>query len=659
MHRAEVHDRHAPQRGGGTGGDEGREDSIHHGSELEPERLQPGDETGPRARGGRDQVDRLQHRLAPDDEISGRRHEGAEGARRSLEHRARRRRPAPGYRREDDPRRRRNDEQHHLQEHQHRQGARHVSRPRPRAEAPQELQEQHGVRRAAHQRAVPHRHVPDDHGARRRERRAARGERQPGERRADILHAAARLDRGAGDEPERQRFRQRPRPAVPDGIQRRVEAAHRPRDGGVGRVSSSLAIEPELDEAPSEEPRRAGWLDFKALPMPHRLDEKWRFSPVKDLDLSVYNRALPVPPAVREGLIGRCSGLAESAGRMVFANDHLVEREVYSKELARKGVIWAPIEKAAVEHEEIFRRHFMTQEVVLGSKKFAALHKAMVKSGVFLYVPRGVEVELPIEVFHWLHGAGASSFPHTLLVAEEMSKVTLIDYFESADADAPGFACGVNDLHLGPGANLTYVSVQNWSRKALSFQINSTVVSRDASALSMNLNLGAAVARAESVSRLVGTGGRSDMLAVTVASGAQQFDQRTLQDHQQPNTTSDLLYKNVLSDKARTIFSGLIRVEPHAHRTDAYQKVRNLLLSDDAEANSMPGLEILADEVRCSHGATSGQIDEEELFYLLSRGIPPPAAKKLVTAGFLNEVVERLPSRAVKDKLRGLIEARQ
>src|SRR5205823_11898057 len=131
-------------------------------------------------------------------------------------------------------------------------------------------------------------------------------------------------------------------------------------------------------------------------------------------------------------------------------------------------------------------------------------------------------------------------------------------------------------------------------------------------------------------SRLIGQGGRSDMLAVSVAEGEQEFDQRTLQDHQQPDTASDLLYKNSLDDKARTIFASLIRVEPHAHRTDAYQKVRNLLLSDDAEANSMPGLEIMADEVRCTHGATSGQSEEEELFYMLSRGIPRDKAQQVV-----------------------------
>jgi Fe-S cluster assembly protein SufD len=188
--------------------------------------------------------------------------------------------------------------------------------------------------------------------------------------------------------------------------------------------------------------------------------------------------------------------------------------------------------------------------------------------------------------------------------------------------------------------------------------MNSTTVDHDASAMSLNLHLGSRYSRFESLSRLVGEGGRSDLLAVSVARNQQEFDARTLQDHISPRTASDLLYKNALDDHARSIFGGLIRVEPHAHFADAYQKVRNLLLSDDAEANSMPGLEILADNVRCTHGATSGQIEKDELFYLRSRGIPVPVAQRLIVAGFLNEVIQRLDHAPIADHLRGLIEAR-
>jgi Fe-S cluster assembly protein SufD len=320
-------------------------------------------------------------------------------------------------------------------------------------------------------------------------------------------------------------------------------------------------------------------------------------------------------------------------------------------------VIWLPLEQAAAEHPELFRKHFMREEAILGGRKFAALHASQVRAGTFLYVPRGVEIDLPVESFHWLHGAGGSCFPHTLIIAEEMAKVTVVDHFESADENAPGLACGVNDLWLGAGANLTYVCTQNWSRQALAFQMNSTVVGRDASAKALNLNLGSVYARSESISHLRGPGGRSDMLAVSVADGAQEFDQRTFQIHEQPNTASDLLYKNSLDGRARTIFSGLIRVDPGAHKTDAYQKVRNLLLSDEAEANSAPGLEIEADDVRCTHGATSGQVEQEELFYLLSRGITRQAAQKLIVFGFLNEVFERLPEH-LQEHLRAALEAK-
>jgi Fe-S cluster assembly protein SufD len=280
----------------------------------------------------------------------------------------------------------------------------------------------------------------------------------------------------------------------------------------------------------------------------------------------------------------------------------------------------------------------------------------MVSNGTFLFVPRGVEIEQPIEIFHWLRHDNMSIFPHLLLVTDELAKVTVIEHFRSCDRNAPGFACAVNDLIAGPGARVTYVCAQEWADNVVALQLNSTTVDHDASALSLNLNVGARYARFEGLSRLVGEGARSDMLAVSVATNEQEFDSRTLQDHISPHTASDLLYKNALDDRARTTFGGLIRVEPHAHFTDAYQKVRNLLLSDDAEANSMPGLEILADNVRCTHGATSGQIDEDELFYLRTRGIPVRVAQHLIVTGFLNEVVQRLDQPAISAHLRRLIE---
>jgi Fe-S cluster assembly protein SufD len=402
--------------------------------------------------------------------------------------------------------------------------------------------------------------------------------------------------------------------------------------------------------------QRAAWQQFESLPKPTRKDQAWRFSNVGLLDLAPFKISGALSEDDRKNVLKYSRGLEQHAGRMVFANDQLIERDVVSENLKKRGVIFQPLERAIVEHADLFRKYFMSTEATLGSAKFAALHRALVSSGTFLFVPRGVEIEQPIEIFHWLRHDNMSIFPHLLLVTDELAKVTVIEHFRSCNRTAPGFACGVNDLIAGPGAKVTYICAQNWGENVVALQMNSTTVDHDASAMSLNLHLGSRYSRFESLSRLVGEGGRSDLLAVAVAKHQQEFDARTLQDHVSPHTASDLLYKNALDDRARTIFGGLIRVEPHAHFTDAYQKVRNLLLSDDSEANSMPGLEILADNVRCTHGATSGQIDEDELFYLRTRGIPTKVAQRLLVTGFLDEVIQRLDHPTIAEHLQRLIE---
>jgi Fe-S cluster assembly protein SufD len=404
------------------------------------------------------------------------------------------------------------------------------------------------------------------------------------------------------------------------------------------------------------EQQQSAWKQFESLPSPTRKDQLWRFSNVDLLDLSAFRIGGELSDEQRVAILEQSRGLDEMAARLVFAGDKLVHRDVISEQLKKRGVIFQPLERAMVEHADLFRKHFMSQPAVLGSAKFAALHRALVSSGTFLYLPRGVEIEAPIEIFHWLHDENASVFPHLLLVADELASVTVVEHFRSLDRDLSGFACGVNDLIAGPGSKVTYVCAQTWGENVRALQMNTTTVDHDASAMSLNLHLGARYSRFESLSRLIGEGGRSDLLAVSVADGDQEFDARTLQDHVSPHTASDLLYKNALDDRARCTFGGLIRVEPLAHFTDAYQKVRNLLLSDDAEANSMPGLEILADNVRCTHGATSGQVEKDELFYLRTRGIPVSVAQRLIVTGFLNEVIQRLDQPAVVAHLHRLVE---
>jgi len=390
--------------------------------------------------------------------------------------------------------------------------------------------------------------------------------------------------------------------------------------------------------------KRAAYEKFASLPLPKRTDEPWRFSNIASLTLDGFNVASAPAGAALASPFGPAA--------LSFINNAPASSAAPS---LPKGVIVSSLSAALKSHADLLKAHFMAQPQKLGSEKFAALHSAFVGDGAFIYVPKGVELEAPIVVTHIAAGAGAAVFPHTLVIAEENSKVTVVDYFVSAD-HAAHFACGANDLYAAHGAQLTYVGAQAWSRETLSFQFNSTVVRRDARVQSLNLHLGARQARHESLSQLQAPGAFSEMLALTVADGAQEFDQRTLQIHQAPNTKSDLLYKNALRDQAKTIFSGLIVVDPDAQKTDAYQSNRNLLLSEDAEANSLPGLEIQANDVRCTHGATSSRIDPEQEFYLESRGITKEIADELLTFGFFEEVLNRLRSEPLHDALRGLIQ---
>lgn len=426
----------------------------------------------------------------------------------------------------------------------------------------------------------------------------------------------------------------------------------------VGTLTTNGAVSDS--EAPSwfKDRQSAAWNRYSTTQTPTRSDQPWRFNSLKVTAIEGYDIPAPVEADDREELISRSVGLAESSGRMIFGNGELLDRSRVAAELEKQGVLFLPLHRALREHEDLVRKHFMTQPVELGSEKYAALHESQLKSGTFLYVPKDVSVSLPLEVYQWLGGAGGSTFPHTLLIAERGSSVKLVEFFQSQDADAEGFACGVNDLFIGEGASVRYVSVQKWGRKVRSIQLNSTVVERDGLAVNLGVHLGGLRNRSESVSRLVGEGGKSEMLAVTVAGKDQEFDQRTLQDHVAGRTASDLLYKNALLDNARTIFAGLIKVQPGAHKTDAYQKVRNLMLSDEAEANSMPGLEILADEVRCTHGATSGYIDPSEFFYFLARGIPSNVARRLLVTGFLNEVIDRIGDERIAECLASAVESR-
>lgn len=357
--------------------------------------------------------------------------------------------------------------------------------------------------------------------------------------------------------------------------------------------------------------------EYDSTPAPTRKNETWRFGNLKQLDLQAYS------PQDQSDIQYQLPELPD-------------------------GVICVPFAEALENHGDLVEQYFMRNVPRLGSEKYAALHKAHVNSGIFVYVPDGVEVTEPIEVKHTISGSNKIAFPHTLVVTGKNAKVTVLDQFASANDDDSSVCIAVNDLIAGEGSTLTYCAIQELNLVSRMIQINETSVGKDATAKAFTLNSGAQWARNESLSKLEGEGAHSDMLSCSIPALTQQFDQRTFQHHAAPHTNSDLLYKNTLYGNSKTVFSGLILVDEGAHYTDAYQTCRNLLMEDTAEANSMPGLEINADQVKCSHGSTSATISDEEIFYLRARGIQPNKARRLIARGFSVEAIEKLGNEAVE-----------
>ena len=412
--------------------------------------------------------------------------------------------------------------------------------------------------------------------------------------------------------------------------------------------------------------RLGAWSTYEKTPMPTMKDEAWLYTDISDIapheDFASY---LPGPGVESE------SELPEEVQRLIEEGEEnsalLVQHNSdtsYTRiddELAKKGVILTDLHTALTEHEDLVRGRLFGL-VPEDYDKFASLNAATFSGGSFLYVPRGVEVEVPVQSYRWLDVAeGAAAMPRTLVVVEEGASVTYIDEYasEGSEEDELAFSNGAVELFVGQGANLRYVSLQNWGRNVLHFNTLRSRAGKDASIKSLVVSLGSQLSRTNVDAGLAESGSESEMLGLYFADNEQVLDHHTLQDHLAPNAYSDLLYKGAMRDDSLGVFSGLIRVEPGAQKTDAYQTNRNLILgSDDAMAVSLPRLEIAADDVKCSHGSTTGQVDEVEMFYLMSRGIPRAEAEKLVVFGFFGEVTSRIPLKGVRGKLDRAIEAK-
>ena len=402
--------------------------------------------------------------------------------------------------------------------------------------------------------------------------------------------------------------------------------------------------------------RRAAGLDqFNNLPLPTARDEAWRFASVGKLSIDDFNPVETPATTTLDALTERSVLVTARAGRAVFVDDAPARFEGVSAELIAQGVIYLPIAEAIEQHPELMEQYFLQESTELGSKKFFGLHAATVKAGSLLYVPKGVQIANPIVNYYWTSAERAAVFPHTLIIAEDNANVSVVDLFFSETDANEALNVSVSNIHAGAGAHVFRKIVQDWNEKTVSFQLDTIVAERDAQVKNIAVNIGAQRARFESQTRIEGAGADVKMYSLTVAEETQEFDQRTFQTHNAPNAVSDLLYKNALLDNSRTIFSGLIKVAEGAQQTDAYQTNRNLLLDPTAEANALPGLEILANDVRCSHGATTGNVDEAELFYMMQRGIPRRVAMQLMVFGFFEEVIEKIDSDELADNLRDLI----
>ena len=399
--------------------------------------------------------------------------------------------------------------------------------------------------------------------------------------------------------------------------------------------------------------RAAAWKTFERTPVPTTRLEEWRYTNLRkllDLDELGTGSNGAVPAIWPEPLRRATEEDEASSGRVVVIDGRVAQVEL-NGDLARQGVVLCSLLQAATDHAELVAEHLAVRAISPEDGKFPALNAALWSDGVFLYVPRGVELQDPIRVCRWFGHAGVAYFGRVLILAQDGSQVSFVDETLSEDFARRTLVSDAVELFADNSARVQYVSVQRLGRGVFYQAAQRTLAGRDASLDTLNVALGGSVTRVDLNARLLGAGANSDMLGLYFGDQDQHFDFNTGQDHEVPHTASDLLYKGALDGASRAVFRGIIRVHPHAQRTDAYQTNRNLLLSSDARADSLPNLEIQADDVRCSHGATVGELDSEAKFYLMSRGLTSRQAERLVVLGFLGEVLSRLPLGGVADKV--------
>ena len=376
---------------------------------------------------------------------------------------------------------------------------------------------------------------------------------------------------------------------------------------------------------------------YQALPLPTTKDEHWRFTDLKGFDPDAWT----------------ANGVAEIA-----SPTSLVDVEVAG--VAYVGEAGIEIDRApdGIRFEPLTDDHERLYSLVGWEEKFAAHNAAMWKHGLLVHVPRGVVVEKPLYVRIANAVEGGSLFWRLLIVAEPESRFAVIEEYASASPELSAYSNAAVEIVVQDAAKVEYVSLQNYSRGTWHFASHHGRVERDAELDWVTAGFGSAKGKVRIHNDLAGPGATSRVTGAYFADGKQHLDYDTFQEHMAPSTTSDFAFKGALRDEARTVWRGMIRVEEGAQKTNAYQENRNLLLSKTAHADSIPGLEILANDVRCTHGATLGRVDRELLFYLMTRGLNRAEAERVIVRGFFQDVLDRVELEPVREALAAALEAR-
>jgi Fe-S cluster assembly protein SufD len=403
--------------------------------------------------------------------------------------------------------------------------------------------------------------------------------------------------------------------------------------------------------------RLRAWQTYQNQPFPKITDEPWRRTDIHRLPISRFR--LPEAgeyedlPAVQAELLHPLVSDQHGGQIVLQPGGSLVE---VSDELRSTGVIFTDLVTAEREHAEKLAC-ILGQIVRSDEGKFAALAAAYSQNGVFVYVPSGVQVEHPLQSVLWGPGVDLAHLSHILVWLEDGASLTYVhEYASITEPAGHTLHAGIVEIHVGAGANLRFVELQSWGEHVWNFSHERARVGRDGNLDWIFVAVGSHLTKNFSDLDLIGEGASGRMSGFYFTDGVQHLDHDTQQNHLAPHTTSDLLFKGALKDRSRSVWQGMIYVAPGAQKTDGYQANRNLILSDKARADSIPGLEIMADDVRCTHGATVGKIDPDEIFYTRSRGIPLPVAQRLIVEGFFDPVIQRIPFEGVQNRLKKTIE---